>query len=179
MRTPRFMLGLIIAGTIGGLVVSVYAWPRHQAAVPPPTVTVIVEPGGDTPTATTNPSDEPPAAYLCSAEGREVAGGRGSYCWNSRCLDVFSAVSNAEPFLLVVEQGYSWRFDGPKPASTYETWIPVHESDSSLFANGRSWGGVVPRGSPTPGGAGTYLLVLDAQWSGGRDASYGFYLTVP
>ena len=121
-----------------------------------------------------------PLAYLVSAEGRDVAGGIGSHCWDNLCADMIGPITNVDPFFLVVETGYSFRFQGEQPSHTTEQWISVSETAPRVTAAGRVWESVVPAGgSPTPSGAGDYLVLLQAFFSGGRDVSYGFYVHVP
>ncbi|MCH8199027.1 MAG: hypothetical protein IIA54_03030 [Chloroflexi bacterium] len=140
----------------------------------------------------------PPGAVL-TVDGVEQKAGVGTYCWDSWlrgiCVDSPGPVTPSQPLVvhspvlaeLRVGDGQpsihfrvlpAGQDDGPRDTSrSTRTWLlPREMHESALLDEALAAGSRELRFALEPG---LYVLSVSAQWPGrGRDASYGFLLSV-
>ena len=143
VRIPALIFVAVVLGVLTATVFQ--AWRGSAAApapgrttTPPPQLTVITElpePEGQLPPSV--PAG--PKATFVTPEGRELAGGIGSRCWESVCVDAVGPVTNVEPFFIPIGSPYAIKFEAGKPAATDERWYPVLTVSNRVSTDGRVW----------------------------------------
>ena len=112
------------------------------------------------------------------------AAAQGTRCWANRCVDYVGPVTNAEPFFLPIGASYMVRIDGPQPTKVGQLWtrapaeVPVADGGMRTWSMPPDPGVGSGQPSRAPATPGDYLLLVEAFWPGGRDISYGFYVSL-